>query len=139
MHRFPSKEWTEAYQIALNHSRAYRDAGRPWTFGAVALIVRRDPTVGLEQDAGMVLDVHRGECRGARFVEGVCDPEDAAFVIVASYACWKDVIQGRLGPIRAMMDGKLKLSRGHLPTIIRFVDSARQLVVSACKVPTEFS
>jgi len=139
VHRFPSKEWTAAYQVALNHNRAYREAGKPWTFGAVALIVRSDPAVGLEHDAGMVLDVHQGECRGARFVEDVQDPEDAAFVIVASYACWKDVIQGRLGPIKGMMEGKLKLSRGHLPTIIRFVDSARQLVVSACKVPTEFS
>jgi len=87
----------------------------------------------------MVLDVHQGECRGARYVEGVQDPEDAAFVIVASYACWKDVIEGKLDPIKGMMEGKLKLTRGHLPTIIRFVESSRQLVVSACKVPTNFS
>ena len=139
MHRFPSEEWTQALRIALNNSRAYREAGKPWTFGSVAMIVRGDPANGVRQDAGMVLDVHQGECRGARYVEGVQDPEDAAFVIVASYGCWKDVIEGKLDPIKGMMEGKLKLARGHLPTIIRFVESSRQLVVSACRVPTDFS
>jgi hypothetical protein len=36
------------------------------------------------------------------------------------------------------MEGKLKLTKGHLPTMIRFVESSRQLVMSASRVPTEF-
>jgi putative sterol carrier protein len=102
------------------------------------MIVRDDGADGLAQPAGVVLDVHEGECRSARFVEGVDDPEDAEFVIVAPYARWRDVIEGRLDPIKGMMEGKLRLTRGHLPTIIRFVESARELVVSAARVPTEF-
>jgi len=102
------------------------------------MIVLGDPTNGWRRDAGMILDVHRGECRGARFVEGVDDPKDAEFVIVATYAHWKDVIRGELDPIKGMMQGKLKLARGHLPTIIRFVESSRELVASASRVPTKF-
>ena len=92
-----------------------------------------------ERDARIVLDLHRGECRGARFVEGDCDPVDADFVIVGSYAEWRDVIEGRLDPIKGMMEGKLKLARGHLPTIIRFVEPSRLVVQSASKVPTIFA
>lgn len=103
------------------------------------MIVRSDPDNGLERDAGIVLDVHRGECRGARFVEGDNDPQDAEFVIVATYARWRDVIEGRLDPIKGMMEGKLKLARGHLPTIIRFVEPSRLIVTSASKVPTWFA
>ena len=139
MHRFPSKEWTEALRIALNSDRAYREAGKPWTFGSVAMIVRSDPANGIARNAGMILDVHQGECRGARFVEGVDDSVDAEFVIVASYARWKDVIERKLDPIKGMMEGKLKLVRGHLPTIIRFVEPARIVVASASKVPTDFN
>lgn len=139
MHRFPSVEWTDALRIALNNSRAYREAGKPWTFGSVAMIVRCDPDSGLDQDAGVILDVHRGECRGARFVEGDNDPEDADFVIVGNYSEWRDVIEGRLDPIKGMMEGKLKLARGHLPTIIRFVEPSRLVVSSARKVPTRFA
>ena len=138
MHRFPSKEWTAAYKVALNHNRAYREAGKLWKFGPVAIIVRCDPASGLEQDACVVLDVHEGQCRDAQFIEGTDDPAHAKFVIAGSYARWKDIIEGKLDPIKAMMQGKLKLTRGHLPTIIRRVESARQLVVSACRVPTDF-
>jgi len=139
MHRFPSKEWTEALKVALNNDRAYREAGKPWTFGSVAMIVRSDPANGIERDAGMILDVHQGECRCATFVEAVDDSVEAEFVIVASYARWKEVIERKLDPIRGMMEGKLKLVRGHLPTIIRFVEPARIVVASASKVPTEFN
>lgn len=139
MYRFPSVEWTEALRTALNNSRAYREAGKSWTFGAVAMIVQSDPESGIEHDAGIVLHVHGGECQGARFVEGDSDPSDAEFVIVGSYARWKDVIQGKLDPIKGMMEGKLKLQRGHLPTIIRFVEPSRLVVASASKVPTLFA
>jgi putative sterol carrier protein len=103
------------------------------------MIVRSDPANGIARNAGMILDVHQGECRGARFVEGVDDSVDAEFVIVASYARWKDVIERKLDPIKGMMEGKLKLVRGHLPTIIRFVEPARIVVASASKVPTDFN
>ena len=131
LHRFPSAEWTQALKVALNTDREYREVGKPWTFGPVAMIVRADSSYGLEQDAGMVLDEHQGECRGARFVEGESDPADAEFVIVGTYARWRDVIEGRLDPIKAMMEGKLKLARGHLPTIVRFVEPSRLVVACA--------
>ncbi|MGB5192532.1 MAG: hypothetical protein WBN70_06095 [Polyangiales bacterium] len=51
----------------------------------------------------------------------------------------REVIEGRLDPIEGMMEGKLKLARGHLPTMIRFVEPSRLVVASAAKVPTVFA
>jgi putative sterol carrier protein len=48
------------------------------------------------------------------------------------------VIERKLDPIKGMMEGKLKLVRGDLPTMIRFVEPARIVVASASKVPTDF-
>lgn len=139
-HRFPSEEWTQAYRDAVNGNEAYRVAGKPWTHGSVAMVIRADAELGIEQDTGMVLDVHEGHCRGTQFLHGMEAVEAAqpAFVIVAPYARWKQVIGGELDPIKGMMEGKLKLVKGHLPTMIRFVESSRQLVVSASRVPTEY-
>lgn len=139
MHRFPSEQWTQALKVALNNDRAYREAGKPWTFGSVALIVKSDPSNGVAEDAGMILDVHQGACRSARFIEGLGASADAEFVIVGSYSRWKDVIERKLDPIKGLMEGKLKLVRGHLPTIILFVEPARMVVASASKVPTDFN
>jgi putative sterol carrier protein len=138
VHRFPSAEWAEAYRTALNNNPAYRDAGKCWTFGTVAIIVLADPTIGLARDVGVVLDVHGGECRAATYVEAADRSGAAEFTFVASYTRWQEVIEGKLDPIKGLMEGKVKLGRGHLPTIVRFVEAARQLVVSASKVPTSF-
>jgi putative sterol carrier protein len=139
-HRFPSEDWTTAYRDAVNKNDAYRKAARPWTFGSVAMVINAEPGIGIEDDTGMILDVHQGECRGTTYVKGMdrVREADTAFVIVADYNRWKEVIRGKLDPIKGMMEGKLKLTKGHLPTMIRFVEASRELVVSASKVPTEF-
>lgn len=136
--KFPSQEWAAAYEQAVNRNEAYRKAGKDWTFGPVALVLEADPSIGVDEDTGMILDVHGGECRGVQYVHGMDAVKDAAYIIVADYARWKSVIEGEVDPIKAMMEGKLKLTKGHLPTMIRFVESSRQLVVSATHVPTEF-
>lgn len=139
-HRFPSKEWTEAYADAVNANEAYRTAGKDWNHGTVAMVIKADPSIGVDDDTGMILDVEGGRCRGTKYLAGMeaVEKESPAFVIVAPYARWKEVINGEVDPIKAMMQGKLKLTKGHLPTMLRFVESSRQLVTSAQKVPTEF-
>ena len=139
---FPSEAWTEAYRDAVNANEGYQKHGKPWTFGAVAFVVRANPEIGLAEDVGMIMDVHEGQCRGVTYLTGAQTETDAAagapFVVVGEYARWQDCLEGRLDPIKSMMEGKLKLTRGHLPTMLRFVESSRQLVVSAQAVDTEF-
>jgi len=137
-YKFPSVEWTAAFKDAVNANPVYREFGKPWTFGAVAMVVTADPSIGLDDDYGILMDVDQGVCRAASFTKGMASVKSAPFIIVAPYARWKDVIEGRLDPIKGMMEGKLKLTQGHLPTMIRFVESSRALVTSAAKVPTDF-
>lgn len=135
---FPSPEWTQAFADAVNNNAVYREHGKPWTFGAVAMVVEKNPEVGINEDTGMILDVHQGECRSATLVHGMDAVADCPFIIVAPYERWKKVINGDLDPIKGMMEGKLKMTKGNLPTMLRFVQSSRALVTSATDVPTEF-
>ncbi len=139
-HEFPSKEWTDAYAEAVNGNEAYRTAGKDWAHGTVAMVVKADESLGIPADVGMILDVEGGRCRGTTYLQGMgaIEEADPAFIIVAPYPRWKEVIAGDVDPIKAMMQGKLKLTKGHLPTMLRFVESSRQLVVSAKNVPTRF-
>ena len=139
-HRFPSEEWTSAYADAVNANEAYRKAGKDWTHGTVAMVVKADASIGIDDDTAMILDVEGGECRGTKYLSGMTavEAESPAFIIVAPYARWKEVINGEIDPIKAMMQGKLKLTKGHLPTMLRFVESSRQLVASAQNVATDF-
>ncbi len=136
--KFPSPEWTAAYKDAVNANPKYKIAGKDWTHGAVAYVIEADPSIGLPEDVAMILDVHEGVCRGTTHTTRERAEAEAPFVIVAPYARWKEVLERKAEPIKAMMQGRLKLTKGHLPTIVKYVESSRQLVESAAAVPTEF-
>jgi putative sterol carrier protein len=136
-HPFPSQGWADAFKDAVNANETYRKHGKPWTFGKVAMAVKAEPGKGIPEDAGFILDVHEGQCRGIEYREGMDAMNEAPFVIVADYQRWLTVIGGEVDPIKAMMEGKLKLVKGALPTMLRFVESSRALVNSATEVATD--
>ena len=133
---FPSVEWVSAYGTAINASASYRAASLEWTHGPVALVVNRQPDIGIADPIGIWLDLDRGVCRAAKVVSHD-EADGAAFVISADYANWKRVIRKELGPIAGIMQRKLSL-KGSLPVVVRFVKSAEQLVEAATTVPTQF-
>jgi putative sterol carrier protein len=135
--RFSSAEWCVAYKDAINSNPAYKTAGKDWTHGVVAMVVKADAALRIPDDVGMWLDVDRGECKGCKLIPAA-EAQGAAFVIVADYARWKSVIKKELDPIKGMMQGKLKLTKGHMPTIVKYVASSRELVESTSRVPTKF-
>ena len=136
-HLFPSPEWAAAYKDAINANPKYKDAGKDWTHGVVAMVVKADSKLGIEKDTGLWLDVDRGHCKECKIVSWD-EAQAAPFVIVADYAKWKSVIKKELDPIKGMMQNKLKLTKGHMPTIVKYVTSQRELVETTSLVPTKF-
>lgn len=137
MYDFPSNEWAQAYKDAINANPEYKVHGKDWTHGVVAFVVKADPALHIDHDTALWLDVHGGECREVKLMTAE-EAHAAAFVIVAPYAMWKTIIKREIDPIKAMMQNKVKLTKGHMPTIVRYVNSSRQLVESTSRVPTKF-
>ena len=135
---FPSPEWAAAYKDAINSNPLYKVAGKDWTHGAVAFVVKADPALRIEEDTALWLDMHQGECRGSRLAPAKEAEASSAFVIVAPYALWKIVIRGELDPTKGMMQGRLKLTKGHMPTMVKYVTASKELVASTSRVPTKF-
>lgn len=136
-HLFPSPEWANAYKDAINTNAAYKTAGKEWTHGVVAMVVKADAALGIPEDLGLWLDVHGGECRDCKLISAA-EAMTAPFVIVSDYAKWKQVIRREIDPIKAMMQNKLKLTKGHMPTIVKYVNASRELVDSTSRVDTKF-
>jgi putative sterol carrier protein len=136
MARFPSEQWLKEYVERINGSQGYKEAAADWE-GDVAYVIEAEPDKGVPEDVWAWLDLWHGECRDGKMV-GPEEGEKARFVIKAPYSRWKQVIQKELDPVKGMMQGKLKL-QGDLPTIIRYVKAAQELVNLAQTVPTEFA
>jgi putative sterol carrier protein len=133
---FPSVEWMEEYKKQINISEGYKKAAATWTAGAVALVISAKPEIGINEDFGMWLDLHQGVCRDAKKV-ALEEAQKAPFCITSDYARWKQVIRKELEPVKGMMQGKLKL-KGDLPTIVRYVKAAQELVECTTRIETKF-
>lgn len=123
---FPSAEWLVEFKNEIGQSAEYRQSGQTWEHGTMALVVQAEPDRGVSQDFAIWMDLYHGECREIKRVS-VEEAQQAKFVITAPYTRWKQVMKKELEPVKGMMQGKLKL-KGDLPTIVRYVQAAKDLV-----------
>jgi putative sterol carrier protein len=133
--KFATEEWLRAYKDAIDTSPELAEAAKDWERD-IAIVVEAEPDKGMPVDLWTLFVIDHGRCKEAKLVtpdEG----EKATFVISAPYSMWKDVVQGRVDPIKGMLQGKLKVS-GDLPTLAREVKAAESLVKLARSVTTEF-
>jgi putative sterol carrier protein len=133
---FPSDAWLNEYVDKINASKEYEEAAADWE-GDLCFVIEAEPDKGLPNDVWVWLDPWHGKCRGCRYDVAPEDGEQAQFIIRAPYSRWREIITRELDPIQGMMQGKLKL-KGDLPTILRHVKAANELVNIAATVTTEF-
>ena len=66
-------------------------------------------------------------------------PEDEApYVLEADPYSWKRVLDGELDPIAGLMRGKIKLRRGSVVELARYVKAAKELVRAAGRVDASY-
>jgi putative sterol carrier protein len=126
-YKFPSPEWTAAFEQEINTSDAYANAAKSWE-GDILLVI--------EEGGAIYLDLWHGK---ARRTEYVADPDSrtAEFKIIASMEKWKRVLANKLDPVQGMVTRQLKLE-GNLVKIMKNVKAAQELVRCATRVPTEY-
>jgi putative sterol carrier protein len=132
---FASQSWFDAFVVQINGSDYYREVAEDWE-GDIAFRIMAEPDRGVPQDIYGYLDLWHGKCRGGKVITEA-EAETAAYTIAAPFSRWKDVVEGDLDPIKGMMQGKLRV-RGDLPTIVRYVKAANELVRLTGLVDTEF-
>ena len=135
MPTFPTDGWFQSFIELINRSAEYRAAAADWE-GDIAFLVQAEPDIRVPDDVWGYLDLWHGTCRGGGVVDAGTGGR-AAYVLSAPYTRWKDILLGELDPIKGMMQGKLKV-RGDLPTIVRYVRAANELVRLTGEVDTVF-
>jgi putative sterol carrier protein len=132
---FPSDEWVVEFKNVINTSEKYKEVAAQWE-GDVSFVCLANQSIGLNEGFAIWTDLFHGECRDAKHLTAE-DAQKAKYVITGDYSRWKQVIKKELDPIKGMMQGKLKL-KGDLPTIVKFIKAAQELVECSSKVPSSF-
>ena len=131
--KFPSNEWIKALSGQLNASESYEKSARDWEGDFVFIIEPDDAYAGI---AYLFLGLFHGKSPEAALLASQ-DERDAEFVIGAPFSTWRQVIDGKLDPIQAMMTRKLKLE-GNMMKIMRYPKAAKEIVDCCALVPTDF-
>lgn len=127
--------WIGAYLRLIQEDQVYRGLAKGWE-GSVVIHILPEPSVGLEDDMYLMMDLWNGECRSLRLVPRSVG-EGGDYVLTADYHRWKQVLTGELDATKGMIQGKIKL-RGNLPTIVRYAKAATRLTELAGMVETVF-
>lgn len=135
MPTFPSPDWLVAYRDAINADTAFREAAQGWE-GDITLVVEAEPDKGVAVDSWAWFDLHHGDNLEAKVVSPD-EGERARYVIRAPYSTWKEVLRGRLDPVKGMTQGKLRLS-GDLVEIRERVQAVAAMVSIAASITSEF-
>jgi hypothetical protein len=114
---FATRGWLEAVAAALN-----RQPDLPKALAGLG----RDAGLVVERDAGFARDVAawgRQEKGRVAEVRLLPDPDDLlelepAYVVRAPYRLWKELIAGRLDPVKAALSGRVRV-QGDLDALVR--------------------
>ena len=117
-------EWIDAYEKLLQGDTTYKEVAAGWE-GTVVLHNIADPSIGIERDSYILMDLWHGECRSIRPVPPQVG-EAADYVLSASYWSWKATSSGELDTNKAVMQGKIRL-KGDLSKIVRYNQAASRL------------
>lgn len=117
-------EWIDAYEKLLQGDATYKEVAAGWE-GTVVLHNIAEPSIGIERDSYILMDLWHGECRSIRPVPPQVG-EAADYVLSASYSTWKATSSGELDTNKAVMQGKVRL-KGDLSKIVRYNQAASRL------------
>lgn len=131
-------EWIEAWQAALNDDEEYAEAGQGWGLGFDgSFLFEIQPDDVYDGEAiYLYVDLEDGECLEARQVE---DPDaiDWGFAYRGDYSTWKGLIQGEIGAIDGLMDGKFELD-GDMQKVLQYSQAAIVMTENAAAIETDF-
>ncbi len=130
---FPSKEWAEIFCNKINENNNYKNVAKGWKwplmFKVISLpneLLNKFPSGSI----GIKADLYEGQCKGVEFYDDA-NKGNADFVLSAAFEDWMKILSGELNPVSAILQGKLKLEKGSMATVMRFPSAAVELVKSA--------
>jgi putative sterol carrier protein len=134
---FGTAAWADALVAEINTSSEYRNAAAKWGdgFNGNVLLVF-DADSSFPKTNALLVELAKGACGGASFVEGVAHPR-AGFGLRAPFSVWKDVLGGKTLAATAILTGKMKVE-GDTMTLLKHTAAHRALVACAAALDTEF-
>jgi len=131
---FPSLEWMNAIVEKLNASDEYKKVAANYE-GDIVLQVLPEPGI-LDEGLCMYANPYHGQIKDVQVLKS---PEEKKpeFIITGPFTVWRDIAEGKLDSMQAVMKGKLKLT-GSMAKLLKNIKAANVLLNTLKTIPTTF-
>jgi len=133
---YPSDGWIKEFQKICNGDPEFKELGGHFT-GKFIFQIEAEPGL-LDKPSYLFYFPDRGEVKEAMALSSPDERADADYVIAGKYSVWKNIVQGKQEPLRALMTRKLRLVKGRQLKILKEVRLALKIMNSCLKVDAEF-
>lgn len=120
-----SDEWCKAWEDKVKASEDFAVYNKGWQ-GDMGCVMQKDPEKNVPEDQFLHIDFEDGVVNGITMVDRE-KAENSKFVLSGPYVRWKQVAKRELDPIKAMMQGKLKL-KGNLPYVVKYLKGVQEAI-----------
>ena len=133
---YPSDEWIKELQRISNSDPEFKELGEHFT-GKFIFQIEAEPGL-LDKTCYLFYFPDRGVVKEAMAISSLDDRPDSDYIITGKYSVWKNIVQAKQEPLRALMTRKLRLIKGKQIKILKEVRLALKIMNTCIKVDAEF-
>jgi putative sterol carrier protein len=126
-----SNEWAQLYKEKINSNNEFKNLATSWSDSLIL------ETSEEKEKVGVLLVLKNGECTLAKIADQN-DYDNTNYVINAKIDVWRNLLEGKVDPVMAIMQKKLILVKGSLTNLLKYVNAAKELLKTAKQIETYF-
>lgn len=133
---YPSDEWIKELERICNEDPEFKQAAGKFS-GKFIFQIEAEPGK-LDDTTLLSIRVKDGVASEARAVASVDEVPDVDYIVTGKYSVWKNVVQAKQEPLRAIMTRKLKLIKGSQLKILKEVKLTLKIMNNCVRVDAEY-
>lgn len=133
---YPSDGWIKELDRICNEDPEFKDAAGDFS-GKFIFQIEAEPGK-LDESAFLSVRVDQGVSSEPRALSSLDECPDADYIVTGKYSVWKNVVQAKQEPLRAIMTRKLKLIKGSQLKILKQVKLTLKIMNNCVKVDAEY-
>lgn len=134
--RYPSDAWIKELERICNEDPEFKEAAGDFS-GKFIFQIEAEPGK-LDESALLSVRVKDGVTSEARALSSVEECPDVDYIVTGKYSVWKNIVQAKQEPLRAIMTRKLKLIKGSQLKVLKQVKLTLKIMNNCVKVDAEY-
>jgi putative sterol carrier protein len=132
---YPSDEWIKDLQRVCNEDPRMKEVGGNYS---ASFVFEIEADQNLKEPAYLYFWPDKGVVKDSIALKSLDEKPDATYVIAGKYSNWKNLVKGKMAPLRMITTRKLRVVKGSQIKLLQNVKLSLRVMHNCLEVPCEF-